>query len=75
MRRMPTIPRRVVTGHDSRGVSVFASDGPVAVTRNSPDGAYFCEVLGGLLQDPISTGPINPGPAHAPGTAVHEGGE
>lgn len=44
MERMPTIPRRVVTGHDSRGVSVFASDGPVAVTRNAPDGAYFYEI-------------------------------
>jgi quercetin dioxygenase-like cupin family protein len=41
---MPTIPRRVVTGHDERGVSVFASDGPVAVTRNAPDGAYFYEI-------------------------------
>jgi quercetin dioxygenase-like cupin family protein len=44
MGRMPTIPRRVVTGHDERGVSVFASDGPVAVTRNAPDGAYFYEI-------------------------------
>ena len=29
MVRMPTIPRRVVTGHDARGSSVFTSDGPV----------------------------------------------
>src|SRR3984957_7437614 len=44
MGRMPTIPRRVVTGHDASGVSVFTSDGQVAVTRNSPDGAYFYEI-------------------------------
>jgi quercetin dioxygenase-like cupin family protein len=44
MERMPTIPRRVVTGHDSHGVSVFVSDGPVPVTRTAPDGAYFHEI-------------------------------
>ena len=41
---MPSIPRRVVTGHDERGVSVFASDGPVPVVRTAPDGALFYEV-------------------------------
>jgi quercetin dioxygenase-like cupin family protein len=41
---MPTIPRRVVTGHDDSGVSVFASDGPVPVFRTAPDGALFYEV-------------------------------
>jgi len=44
MERMPIIPRRVVTGHDERGVSVFVSDGPVPVVRMAPDGAYFCEI-------------------------------
>ena len=44
MERMPTIPRRVVTGHDERGVSVFVSDGPVPVVRTAPDGAYFYEI-------------------------------
>ena len=44
MERMPIIPRRVVTGHDERGVSVFVSDGPVPVVRTAPDGAYFCEI-------------------------------
>lgn len=44
MERMPIIPRRVVTGHDERGVSVFTSDGPVPVVRTAPDGAYFCEI-------------------------------
>jgi quercetin dioxygenase-like cupin family protein len=43
---MPTIPRRVVTGHDQRGVSVFASYGPVPVVRTAPDGALFYEIWG-----------------------------
>lgn len=43
---MPSISRRVVTGHDERGVSVFASDGPVPVVRTVPDGAIFCEIWG-----------------------------
>jgi quercetin dioxygenase-like cupin family protein len=43
---MSSIPRRVVTGHDERGVSVFASDGPVPVVRTAPDGALFCEIWG-----------------------------
>ena len=41
---MPSIPRRVVTGHDQRGVSVLADDGPVPVVRTAPDGALFYEV-------------------------------
>src|SRR5215469_15293107 len=44
MNAMPAIPRRVVTGHDERGVSVFASDGPVPMVRTAPDGALFCEI-------------------------------
>jgi quercetin dioxygenase-like cupin family protein len=44
MPAVPPIPRRVVTGHDERGVSVFATDGPVPVVRTAPDGALFCEI-------------------------------
>jgi quercetin dioxygenase-like cupin family protein len=44
MNAVPAIPRRVVTGHDERGVSVFAADGPVPVVRTAPDGALFCEI-------------------------------
>jgi naringenin degradation protein FdeH len=44
MNAMPDIPRRVVTGHDERGVSVFAADGPVPMVRTAPDGALFCEI-------------------------------
>ena len=44
MNLMPDIPRRVVTGHDERGVSVFSADGPVPVVKTAPDGALFCEI-------------------------------
>ncbi len=55
MERMPTVPRRVVTGHDERGVSVFTSDGPVSVARTAPDGAYFYEIWStGAMPAPIT---------------------
>ena len=58
---MPSIPRRVVTGHDERGVSVFASDGPVPVVRTAPDGALLYEVWGtDAMPQPI--GPDAPDP-------------
>ena len=58
---MPTIPRRVVTGHDQRGVSVFADDGPVPVVRTAPDGALFYEVWGtAAMPAPVSA--IEPDP-------------
>jgi quercetin dioxygenase-like cupin family protein len=41
---MPTVPRRVVTGHDARGNSVFVVDGPPPIVRMAPDGAYFFEL-------------------------------
>lgn len=40
-----TVPRRVVTGHDDRGVSVVLEDGPVPVRRYLPeDGVGFFEI-------------------------------
>ncbi len=58
---MPSIPRRVVTGHDERGVSVFASDGPVPVVRTAPDGALFCEIWGtGAAPAPIGADAPDP---------------
>ncbi|GCD89937.1 cupin domain-containing protein [Nocardioides sp. LS1] len=40
-----SIPRRVVTGHTSAGVSVVLSDGPVPVSKDLPDdGVSFHEV-------------------------------
>jgi quercetin dioxygenase-like cupin family protein len=41
---MPTVPRRVVTGHDAQGNSVFAVDGPPPIARTAPDGASFFEL-------------------------------
>ena len=42
---MSTVPRRVVTGHTSDGVSVVVSDGPVPVSRDLPDdGVSFHEI-------------------------------
>jgi naringenin degradation protein FdeH len=41
---MPTIPRRVVTGHDAGCRSVFTSDGPVPAARTSPGGTLFYEL-------------------------------
>jgi quercetin dioxygenase-like cupin family protein len=41
---MPTVPRRVVTGHDAQGNSVFVGDGPPPIARTAPDGAYFFEL-------------------------------
>jgi naringenin degradation protein FdeH len=39
------VPRRVVTGHDERGVSVTLSDGPVPVHHHLPDdGVGFYEI-------------------------------
>ena len=58
---MPTIPRRVVTGHDQRGVSVFADDGPVPVVRGAPDGALFYEVWATDAM-PAAIGPAEPDP-------------
>src|SRR6266702_5832582 len=44
MRGMPTVPRRVVTGHDDQGESVFLLDGAPPVARTAPAGAYFFEL-------------------------------
>ncbi|MGW1620765.1 cupin domain-containing protein [Streptomyces sp. NPDC002172] len=37
-------PRRIVTGHDETGTSVFLSDGEPPVIRTAPDGAAFYEM-------------------------------
>jgi quercetin dioxygenase-like cupin family protein len=61
MEFMPTIPRRVVTGHDERGVSVFATDGPVPVTRTAPDGAFFHEIWStGAMPAPVGAAERDP---------------
>src|ERR1700761_3388067 len=59
---MATVPRRVVTGHDGNGVSVFSADGPVPVVRTAPDGALFYEIWGtGATPAPIGIAPAGAG--------------
>lgn len=42
---MPTVPRRVVTGHTTDGKSVVLIDGPVPVSKQIPeDGVAFHEI-------------------------------
>lgn len=57
------VPRRVVTGHDERGVSVVLTDGPVPVHRVLPqDGVGFYEIW----QTDASPAPIAPAEASEP---------
>lgn len=55
-------PRRVVTGHDDAGKSVFLSDGMPPVTRTAPDGAEFHE-LWSTGAAPTGIGTTEPDPA------------
>ena len=58
---MPDAPRRVVTGHDENGVSVFLSDGAPPVVRTAPDGALFYEIWG-TAAAPAPIGAAEPDP-------------
>jgi naringenin degradation protein FdeH len=54
---MPTTPRRVVTGHDATGSSVFTSDDLVPAARTTPGGTLFYELWAtGVTPVPIDTG-------------------
>lgn len=53
--------RRVVTGHDNAGTSVFLADGPAPVVRTAPDGAVFHEVWNTRAM-PAPIGPDEPEP-------------
>jgi quercetin dioxygenase-like cupin family protein len=66
MERMSTDqPRRVVTGHDPRGVSVFIDDGPPPMVRTAADGALFYEIWStAATPTPISA--IEPDPTQGP---------
>lgn len=58
---MSNVPRRVVTGHDAQGNSVFVQDGQAPVVRTAPDGAYFYELWNtGAMPAPIA--PTEPEP-------------
>lgn len=53
--------RRVVTGHDEKGTSVFLSDGPPPVKRTVPEGAAFYEMWNTRAM-PAPVGPTEPEP-------------
>jgi quercetin dioxygenase-like cupin family protein len=59
---MTWTPRRVVTGHDDDGKSVFLSDGAPPVARTAPDGAGFYEVWS-TSAAPAALGAAEPDPA------------
>lgn len=64
---MPTIPRRVVTGHDAHGRSVFTSDGPVPAVGAAPSGSLFYELWAtDAAPAPIGTKLISTGPVTGP---------
>ena len=61
---MPTLPRCVVTGHDTGGRSVFTSDEPVPAALTTPGGTLFYE----LWSTDATPAPITadrPGPGQA----------
>ena len=63
---MPTLPRCVVTGHDTGGRSVFTSDEPVPAAHTTPGGTLFYELWAtDAAPAPINAGPVNAGPINA----------
>jgi hypothetical protein len=67
---MPTIPRRVVTGHNASGRSVCTSDDPVPAAHTTPGGTLFYELWAtDAAPAPIGTDPagtVPPDPAAGP---------
>ena len=70
---MPTVPRRVVTGHDQHGISVFLEDGSPPVVRTAPDGALFYEIWG-TAATPAPIGAAEPDPTERSLTVPPEPG-
>jgi quercetin dioxygenase-like cupin family protein len=58
---MTWTPRRVVTGHDEAGKSVFVSDGAPPVIRTAAEGAVFVE-LWSTDASPAPVAPTEPEP-------------
>jgi hypothetical protein len=56
-----TVPRRIVTGHDARGVSVVLSDGPVPVTRELPESGVLFHEVWSTDAAPAPIAPAEPG--------------
>jgi quercetin dioxygenase-like cupin family protein len=78
---MTWAPRRVVTGHDDGGKSVFLSDGAPPVARTASDGAGFYEiwstaaapaVLGASEPDPAAGEVLVPPPRRGTKIRVNE---
>jgi quercetin dioxygenase-like cupin family protein len=63
------MPRRVVTGHDKTGKSVFVADGAAPVARTAPDGAGFFEIWS-TSGAPAPIAAEEPDPAANPAVAV-----
>lgn len=57
-------PRRIVTGHDTKGLSVFLEDGPVPVSYELPEGSRFSEVWISA-ETPVPLAPSESEPTHA----------
>lgn len=62
---MTWMPRRVVTGHDERGKSVFLHDGEPPVASTAPDGAGFFEIWS-TSGAPAPVAATEPDPAAGP---------
>jgi quercetin dioxygenase-like cupin family protein len=59
-------PRRVVTGHDETGRSIFLSDGPVPVTRNSEEVRLIFHEVWNTVGDLAPIAPSEPEPTERP---------
>jgi quercetin dioxygenase-like cupin family protein len=59
------MPRRVVTGHDEQGKSVFLHDGEPPVASTAPDGAGFFEIWS-TSGAPAPVAAVEPDPAAGP---------
>lgn len=57
---MSNVPRRIVTGHDGRGMSVVLSDGPVPVSRELPEAGVFFHEVWSTDAAPAPIGPAEP---------------
>ncbi len=59
-------PRRVVTGHDETGRSIFLSDGPVPVTRSSEEISLIFHEVWNTVGELAPIAPSEPEPTERP---------
>jgi quercetin dioxygenase-like cupin family protein len=62
---MSAVPRRIVTGHDDAGRSVFTSDGPVPAVWGPPGTSQFVEIYA-TTAAPAPIAATEPEPTDAP---------